>query len=67
MAFTLIAYVVWNFMQKYEVAEERNSTVVGGICGFFPDFSAQPFPSPVRHLPYIFYIRAGNSKKPLGL
>lgn len=38
MAFTLIAYVVWNFMQKYEVAEERNSTVVGGICGFFSGF-----------------------------
>ena len=66
MAFTLIAYVVWNFMQKYEVAEERNSTVVGGICGFFSGFfgSTISFTGPPLAI-YILYT-GWKQQKALG-
>lgn len=38
MAVFLIAYVVWNFLQKYEPREERNSAVICALCGFFSGF-----------------------------
>lgn len=39
MAVFLISYVVWNFLQKQEQNEEKDTiTLVGVICGFFAGF-----------------------------
>ena len=66
MAVFLLVYVVWNFVQKYEVKEERNSVVIGGLSGFFSGFfgSAISFTGPPLAV-YILYT-GWKQEKALG-
>lgn len=66
MAVLLIVYAVWNFLQKYEPREERNSAVVGGVCGFFSGFfgSTVSFTGPALAV-YILYT-GWKQQKALG-
>lgn len=66
MAVVLIGYVIWNFMQKYEPKEEKNSAFWGGLSGFFSGFfgSTISFTGPPLAM-YILYT-GWKQQKALG-
>lgn len=66
MAVFLIVYVLWNFFQAYSPREERNSVLLGGICGFFSGFfgSTISFTGPALAI-YILYT-GWKQEKALG-
>lgn len=66
MAVFLIVYVIWNFLHTYTPREERNSVLLGGICGFCSGFfgSTISFSGPALAI-YILYT-GWKQEKALG-
>ncbi len=66
MAVFLISYVLWSFCRSFSVSEERNSTALGAVCGFFSGFfgSTISFTGPPLAI-YILYT-GWKQQKALG-